>query len=105
MVLRRGLDLVPEVEDRPLASDLVGLRAAAPRQRLLDALEHSAPRRACRIQSPALDQRLQCPFVRALRIDPLGEVPERLERSPLLARRDDRPSGWIPDVLDRVQAK
>src|SRR5204863_345431 len=74
-----------------------------PRQRLLHALEHPPPRRAGRVEGPALDQRLQRALVRALRIDPLGEVPQRLERTPLLARRDNRPRRRVADVLDRVQ--
>src|SRR5262249_31070624 len=90
---------VSEVENGSLAAELVDLRAPTPRQRLLQALEHPTPRRAGRIQGPALDEGLKRPLVRRLRIDPLGEVPERLERSPLLARCDDRPRGRVADVL------
>src|SRR5262249_58901960 len=96
MMLRRGIDLVPKVEDRPLPRDLVGLRSTTPRQRLLQALEHPPPRRPGRVESPALDQRLDRPLVRRLRSDPPRQVPERLERSPLLARPDDRPRGPVP---------
>src|SRR3954471_2477260 len=91
VVLGRGLLLVAEVEDRALAGDLVGLRAAAPGERLLDALEHPAPSRAGRVERAAFDERLERALVRALGVDALGEVPERLEGPPLLARGDDRP--------------
>ena len=98
--LRTGL---AEIEDRPLPRDLVRLRAAAPGQSLLHAFEHPAPRRPGRVERAALDQGLQSPFVRTLRIDSLGEIPQRLERSPLLACRNDRTRGRVAHVLDRVQ--
>src|SRR4051812_16226701 len=87
MVLRRRLDLVAEIKDRALPGDLVRLRAAAPAQSLFQTPGHPASRRRGRVERAALDQRFQRPLVCALGVDPLGEVPQRLERSPLLARR------------------
>ena len=104
MVLGRvGGRGVAEVEDRSLAGEPVGLLLAAPRERLLEALQHPAPRAAGGVQGAALDERLQRPLVHDLRVDPLGEVPERVERAALLARRDDRARRRVADVLDRVQ--
>jgi len=66
----------------PCPAILSACERPPPRQGLLHALEHPAPRRPGRIQRAALDQRLQRPLVRALRIYPLGEVPQGFERSP-----------------------
>src|SRR5207244_5331210 len=76
----RGL---AEVEDRALAEQLVGLLLLAPRERLLEADEHPAPRRSGRVERAALDERLERALVHDLRVDALGEVPDRRERSAL----------------------
>src|SRR5438034_10721986 len=85
------------VEDRALAGEPVGVLPAAERQRLVDDVEHPPPCRAGRIERTALDERLERAPVDDLGIDPLGEVPERLERAALLAGADDRPAGGLPD--------
>ena len=100
---RRRLLLAAEVEDRPLAGEPVGLHPSTPRRGLLEHLDHPAARVAGRVQRAAPNQRLQRPLVRDLRIDALGEVPDRRERPAVTPRRDDRPRRRVADVLDRVQ--
>src|SRR5215203_5510394 len=58
MHLGRRRLLAAEVEDRALAEQPVGLLAPAPRECVVDHLEHPAPRRARRVQRAALDERL-----------------------------------------------
>jgi hypothetical protein len=82
--------VVAEVEDRALAKQLVGLLLLSPGERLFEAFEHPAPRRAGRIERAALDERLERPLVDGLRVDALGEVPDRRECPALLARPHDR---------------
>ena len=100
-----GAPGIAEVEDRALPGDPVGLLAAAPGQRGVEHVQHPLARRAGRVERAAADQRLERPPVRDLRVDALGEVPDRLEGPALLPRGDDRPRGRVADVLDRVQAE
>ena len=91
----------PEIEDRPLPGEAVGLLLLPPRERLLEHVEHSLARAGDRA---ALDERLDDALVRDRRVDALGEVPDRLER-PFLARLDDRAARDLPDPLDGVEAE
>ena len=90
-------------EERLLPAQALVLRALPVRERVLERLEHPAARAAGRVERPTLDQRLERALVHDLRVDPLGELPERRERRALVTRRDDRPRGRIADVFDRVQ--
>src|SRR6185437_5603648 len=75
---------VAEVEDRPLAEQLVGLLLLAPGECLLETFEHPSPRRPRRVERPTLDERLERALVDGLRVDALGEIPDRRERATLL---------------------
>src|SRR5690242_4889301 len=91
MVLRARLLDGAEVEDRALAREPVGLLLLSPRERLLQQLEHAAPRRGVEtVERAALDERLERTLVHELAVDALGEVPDRRERSAFLARTHDR---------------
>src|SRR5262249_19890310 len=106
VVLRLRLGVVEaEVEDRTLAGETVCRMAIAPGERGLEAFEHPLARGAGRVERAALDQRLQGTLVDDSRIDSLREVPDRLERPVLLARRDDRARGAVADVLHGVEAE
>ncbi len=105
MARRASRRRLAEVEDRALAEQLVGLLLLSPGERLLEALEHSLARRAGRVERAGLDERLERALVRHLRIDALREVPDRLERSALLARAHDLAARGLADVLHRVQAE
>src|SRR5207253_6829765 len=96
---------VAEVEDRALAEQLVGLLLLSPGERLLEAFEHPAPRRAGRVERTALDERLERALVDGLGVDALGEIPDGRERPTLLARPHDRAAGGLADVLHRVEAE
>src|SRR5581483_7077189 len=74
---RRVAAELPEVEDRPLAEQPVRLLALAPGERLLEAVEQPAARGAGRVEAAALDERLERALVHDLRVDALGEVPDR----------------------------
>ena len=67
----------------------------------------SMPRRvaAGRVERAALDQALDRALVDRAGVDPLAEVPDRLELAVRLARRDDRLDRRVADVLDRVEAE
>src|SRR5204862_8070999 len=94
----RGL---AEVEDRRLTCEPIGLLPSAPGQGLLQHLERPEPRVAGRVECAAFHERLEGPLVRALRIDALGEVPDRREDTALLARTDDGLRRGLPHVLHR----
>src|SRR5205814_5559307 len=83
----------PEIEDRPLPGEAVGLLLLPPRERLLEHVEHPLARAG---DGAALDERLDDALVRDRRVDALGEVPDRLER-PFLARLDDRAARDLAD--------
>src|SRR5207253_84345 len=74
-------------------------------ERLLETGEHALARRAGRVERAALDERLERPLVHDLRVDALGEVPDRRERPALLPRTHDRAARGLADVLHRVQAE
>src|SRR5207248_9636223 len=105
MARRRVAGPVAEIEDRALPEQLVGLLLLAPGERLLQALEHPAPRRAGRVEGAALDERLERALVDGLRVDALGEVPDRRERPTVLAGAHDRAAGGLADVLHGVEAE
>ena len=90
-------------EERALAAQPLVRGALAVRERVLEGLEHPAPRAAGRVECAALDERLERALVHGLRVDALGEIPERREGPAVLACRDDRPRRRVADVLDRVQ--
>src|SRR6185437_2598761 len=96
---------IAEVEDRALPEELVRLLLLPPRERLLEALEHPAPRAAGRVERAALHERLERTLVHDLRVDALGEIPDRRERLALLARPHDRAARRLADVLHRVQTE
>ena len=101
---RRRL-LAAEVEDRALAEQPVGLLAPAPRECVVDHLEHPAPRCSRRVQRAALDQRLERALVGDRGVDPFREIPEGGKRAPALARGDDCRRGCLPHVLYGIEAK
>ena len=53
--------------------------------------------------APHALRRLERALVENLRVDALGELPDRLERPSLGTDADDRVRSGLPDVLDRVQ--
>src|SRR5207237_8048796 len=79
----RMLELLVAAEERVLAHHPVAVRPRAVRERGLQRLEHPLPRPTGRVQGAAPDQRLERALVRDRRIDPLREVPQRLERPTL----------------------
>src|SRR3954468_11551427 len=98
---RRVLELLLDLgEKRALAAQPLVRGALAVGERVLERLEHPAARGAGRVERAALDQRLERALVHRLRVDALGEVPERGERPALCARRNDRAGGRVADVLD-----
>ena len=79
----RSSSAVAEVEDRALAGEPVGLRRAGRSESACSSASSIPCReRARRVERAALDERLERALVHHLRVDPLGEVPERLERPP-----------------------
>ena len=105
LALDLGLASRPEVEDRALAGEPVGVLLAAPGERLLEQREHALARRPGRVERAALDEALERALVHDLRVDALAEVPERREGAAFLAGRDDRADGRLADVLHGVQAE
>ena len=100
MVARLLLVHRPEVEDRALAGEPVGLLLLPPADGLLEHLEHALARPG---QRTALHERFEHALVRDHRVDALGEVPDRLERAALVARGDQRLRSALADALDGVQ--
>src|SRR3954464_14995456 len=90
VMARLGLaGLLEQVEDRALALVAGVVLAAAPGERLVEDVDHALARGAGRVERAAFDQRLERALVDDLRVDPLGEVPDRLERPALRAGGDD----------------
>ena len=67
------------------------------------AVEHPEPRGTGRVERSALHERLERALVQHLRVDALGELPDRLERPSVRAHADDRLGRRLADVLHRVQ--
>src|SRR5205823_8193547 len=82
---RRVLDL----EHRLLAEEEIFLQLRSRPECLLDCIEHPPPRSPGRIERAAVDERLQRALVHDLRVDALGEIPERAEGAGLPPRIDD----------------
>src|SRR3954452_19366137 len=97
--------LLEQVADRALALVAGVVLAAAPGERLVEDVDHALAGGAGRVERAAFDQRLERALVDDLRVDPLGEVPDRLERPALRAGGDDRTARALADVLDRVHAE
>src|SRR2546430_1066449 len=72
---RHVVQLLFLAEERALPEQTVRLRPRPPRQRRLERIEHSLACRTGRIQCAALDERLERPLVRSLRVDALAELP------------------------------
>ena len=83
------------VEDRGLAGEPVGRDALAVPESGVERGEHPHPRRAGRVERAALHERLERALVQRLRVDALGELPDRLER-PALARARARSPRRLP---------
>ena len=105
----RGVVLQPaaarpaEVEDRALPERPVGLlRLPAPSA--CSSTSSIALARAGRARA-ALDERLERALVHELRVDALGEVPDRRERPALGARGDDRAAADSPTFLTAFRPK
>ena len=96
--------IVAEVEDRALAHLRVLLGLLAGRLGRRQDLQHPAPRGAGRVEGAALDQAFDRAFVDGARVDPLAEVPDRVDRR-VRARPQDRLDRRVADVLDRVEAE
>jgi hypothetical protein len=99
MMARLRVGRLTEVEDRALSGEPVRLLALAPRERLLEHLEHPETRVAGRVQRAALDERLERALVARRRVDTFAEVPDRRERPVLLAGADDPARRRLPHVL------
>ncbi len=91
------------VEDRGLAGEAVRRDTVAVPESRVERGEHPHPRRAGRVEGPALHERFERTLVQRLRVDPLGQLPDRLERPSLRAHAHDGVGGCLPHVLDRVQ--
>ena len=100
-----GLLLVAEgaVEDGGLAGEAVGRGPLPVPEHRVEGGQHAEPRRAGGVERAALHERLERALVEHLRIDALGERPDRLERPALGADSNDRVRGGLPHVLHRVQ--
>src|SRR5664279_5477944 len=92
----------PEVEDRALAREPVGLLLLAPADRLLEHFEVALARAG---QRTALHQRFEHALVRDHRVDALREVPDRLERAALGACLNQRARRALPHALHGVEAE
>ena len=95
------------VEQRALPEQTIGGVLLRPGDDHLEELQHPFSRLPLGnvVEGATLDQRLERTLVHELRIDALGEVPDRRERTALRASTDDRLGGRIADVLDRGQAE
>ena len=91
------------VEDRCLPREPVGRDPLPVPERGVERGEHAHPARAGRVERAALHERLERPLVQDLRVDALGELPDRLERPALGAHADDRLGRCLAHVLDGVQ--
>ena len=102
-----GLLLLAEraVEDRRLAGEPVGGGALPVAERGVERREHAHARRPGRVERAALHERLERALVQDLRVDTLGELPDRLERPALGPDADDRLGRRLADVLHGVQSE
>ena len=75
------------------------------RERLLEHGEHPHPRRAGRVERAALDERLERALVDDLRVDALGELPDRRERPALVAGGDDLAAAASPTFFTAFSPK
>ena len=97
--------VVEALEEVRLAGVAIGLRLAPRLHGLVEHQQHPAARIARRIERARADQALQHAARHVLRVDALGDVPDRDEAPIGLARLDDRAHRVLADVLDGAEAE